>query len=228
MADVVALPMPRSAEESKILAQQALQGDMEAADKKTSFNLLVMGNAKLDWATISAENGSFVGAYNLATTLSDVRSLTDNPYGDYRFDREWFWLKRSADAGYKYAISDLKEAYPDPDKIRPEPEQEIQRWHLTGPTLPQFKRAAMRGSPNAAYRVYQHYSDPKKRLFWARIAAQNGHPQAPYAVGHLLLESPESDDRIRAEFWLKKAATAGDKEAAKLLQAGKEKNSPKP
>jgi hypothetical protein len=33
-----------------------------------------------------------------------------------------------------------------------------------------------------------------------------------------LLESPESNDRIRAQFWLKKAAAAGDKEAAKLLQ----------
>lgn len=219
MADVVALPQPRSEEENKILTQQALQGSPEAADHVAGWYLLLMGNGKLDWATVAAENGSPIGADNIASILSDGGLLLDsNPYGDYSRDRIWFWLHRAADHGDEYAIEHVKLEFPEPDKMRLEPEQEIQRWRLSEKTLPQFKRAAMRGSPDAAYRLYQYHADPKEHLFWARIGAQNGHPQAPIALSRLLLKSRESNDHIRAEFWLKKAIAGGNKEAAKLLQ----------
>ena len=222
MAGVLALPQPQSEEESKILKEQALQGSPDAADHVVGWYLLLMGNGKLYWATIAAENGSRTGAYNMASILSDRGSLDSDPYGDNGRDRIWFWLKKAADHGSEYALEWVKREFPETDKVRPAPEQEIQRWRLSEQTLPKFKQVAMRGSPNAAYKLYEHYtsphSEPKERLFWATIAAQNGHPKAPYVLGKLMLKSDQPSDQERAIFWLKKAAAAGDKDAIRLLQ----------
>jgi TPR repeat protein len=222
MAGVLALPQFESKEERIKLERQALQGSREAADKIVKNLLLSSSRSKLYWATIAAENESRNGAYNLGSTIADVGTKDAESYGDFKRDREWYWFNKTAAEGDAEAAYVLKLKFPQPNGMKPEPENEIKQWVLSIKTLPAFKRAAMRGSSEAAFQVYKHYSEvsPKSKelLFWAAIAAQNGHPDAPYILGKLLLKTGKADDRIRAGFWLRKAAAAGDKNASTLLK----------
>ena len=222
MTDLLALPQFKSKEEQQLLERQALQGSPEIADKIVSIFGLVESNDVYNWAVIAAENGSSKGAYNLANIVSDPTRLTYEPYGKFMRDRQWYWLKKSADQGYVHAINELEAEFPDKEKVYLESEAEIKQWKLSQKSLPKFKRAAMRGSPKAAYRLYQHYSsfasEQEEGMLWAVIAAQNGHPKAPLVVGKLMLRSNNQHERMRSQFWLRKATTAGDKEAAKLLE----------
>jgi TPR repeat protein len=222
IADILALPQPKSQKEYDALKQQALRGSPEAADKMVSFFALVVSSKEgFYWALIAAENGSRIGAYNVASFLSDTDLMDHEPYGAYQRDRIWFWLKRAEGVANADAVNALKQEFPCPERMRPESEKEIRRWNLSRKTLPKFKRAAMLGSPGAAYRLYQYYSSSDKKqkgvLFWATIAAQNDHPEAPFIVGSLMLESSDRKDKERAIFWLSKAARTGNKEAGKML-----------
>jgi TPR repeat protein len=222
LGDTLAFPHYDSQEEKDTLEQEALTGSISAADKVTSRYLLTMGNDKLFWATIAAENGSLLGAYNITSILSDLRFLTNNPYGNFVRDRQWFWLKKSSDGGYIYAIKQIKKDFPDKVQKSAASDNEIKQWRLSSRTIEKFKRAAMRGSPNAAYRLYQYYnlpvSDLKEGMFWAIIAAQNEHPKASLVVGKLMLKSNNQRERSRAQFWLRKSAALGDEETTKLLE----------
>lgn len=219
MTDELALPQFKSIKEQQILEHQALQGSPVAADKIVGVLGLFPNSDAFYWANIAVENSSRNGASNMASFLADVGMNGVETYGIYRLDREYFWLKKAGNANAEFV---MKEEFPQPEKMQLAPEQEIKQWKLSNKTLSKFKRAAMLGSPQAAYRMYQHYSsltsEPKEGLFWAIIAAQNGHPNAPLAVGKLMLKSSNQRDHVRAQFWLRKAAATGDNEAAKLLE----------
>jgi len=223
MAGVLALPQFKSSEERQKLEYQALQGSPDAAEKIVGILALFPSSDRLYWATIAAENSSYKGAYNLAVFLVDPGTDGVEPYEGYAKDREWYWLIKAANSGHELAIYTLKTDFPQSKKLHLEPDKEVKQWVLSNKTLPKYKRAAMRGSPEAAYRLCQHYSfspasELKEGLFWATIAAQNSHPKAPYIVGKLLLKTGKPNDHERALFWLRKAATTGDKDAIKLLE----------
>ncbi len=221
MAVILAYPHPESEKEYATLERQALQGSLKAAEKMFHFFALAESEDGFFWSIIAAENGSIIGAYNAAVFLSEASWLDYDPYENYRLERKWFWLKRAAKGGNLDAKNELKTDFPETERMRLSPETEVRRWIMSRKTLSKFKRAAMLGSPEAAYRLYQHYSSHEKKqkqgLFWATIAAQNGHPEAPFIVGSLMLKSSDRENQERAIFWLRKAANAGNKEASKML-----------
>ena len=88
-------------------------------------------------------------------------------------------------------------------------ESEVRNWRVNDATQLQFRRAAMRGSGEAAFRLYEHYKAlgalRQGMSVLATIAAQNGHKSAFRVVGEFMLLG-DQNDRQRALFWLKKAA----------------------
>ena len=93
---------------------------------------------------------------------------------------------------------------------------------------------ALRGSRDAAFRLYQHHEfvklDYKAALYWVSIAAENGHPIGQYAFGFMLSDHARAEvlgrgtaeervrDRERAVFWLKRSAENGNERALELLE----------
>jgi TPR repeat protein len=81
---------------------------------------------------------------------------------------------------------------------------------------------ALRGSAEAASRLSDHYGfvrfDHAEDMYWAQIAAENGGTINEYNYGLMLKEDDDPKMRLRARFWLERAARAGDKEAAELLR----------
>ena len=212
---VLALPQFESREGQARLEQNALQGSPEASDKIVHVLALFPGSDKFYWATIAAENNSNNGAVNMANFLSDPGTNGVELYGDYKRDRQHFWLKIAAKNNDTDAQKLLQKYFSDVSKMRIEPEKEISTWVVTKKTLPKFKRAAMLGSSEAAYKLYEHFrfSNPRQKesFFWATVAAQNGHPKAPSVVGKIMLKSENPLDRERAQFWLGKASASGQR-----------------
>lgn len=100
---------------------------------------------------------------------------------------------------------------------------------LTEHQIKLLEDMALRGSPGAAFRLflcyekYEYKKDHSKSLYWVRIAAQNGHPQGEYNYGLKLKDDPDPKNRLRAGFWLQRAAKQGVKEAEALLKEISEK-----
>lgn len=100
--------------------------------------------------------------------------------------------------------------------------------------LPQLQHDALRGSPDAAHRLFLFFEavkiDLPEAMYWASIAAENGHPGGQYTYGYLLLHEPhlaaihitspehKARARERAIFWLEKAAAQGIELAEKVLR----------
>jgi TPR repeat protein len=212
---VLGLPQFESEKERLSLEQQALQGSPEAADSIVGKLCLFPNSSAFYWANIAAENGSRNGAANMASLVDDPGMKGTDVYGAYRTNRRYFWsVKAFKDKDYLEGEGRyLKKEFPDPQKMLPPPEKNIKEWKLSGKTLKKFKLAAMRGSPEAAFRLYKYFSAPdselKDGLFWAIISAQNGHPGAPAVIGKLMLKGGSPQDRERAKFWLRKASTIG-------------------
>lgn len=64
--------------------------------------------------------------------------------------------------------------------------------------------------------------DSKQELYWARIAAENGDDSGfMYGYAVLLNSRPgvDSNERARVQFWLRKAASLGSKEAQQALKS---------
>ena len=77
---------------------------------------------------------------------------------------------------------------------------------------------ALRGDADSATRVAQHFNtdaarDRVQEHFWWTIAAENGSASAQYNLWFVGHDSLDPDDRVRALFWLERAATAGSAEA---------------
>jgi TPR repeat protein len=185
---VLAIPQFESMKEQKEFEHQALQGSPEAADKIVGVWGLFPSSDAFYWANIAAENNSRNGATNMSSFLSDTTTNGVEVYGDYRRDRQFYWTQKAAKNKEFSEIEKeyFKKEFPNSKEMQPPPEKAIRDWKLSQKTLPSFKRAAMRGSPEAAFRLYEHFSSPdselKEGLFWAIIAAQNGHQGAPCAI----------------------------------------------
>lgn len=75
------------------VVRQALDGSAEAALRlESQYSLTARYAEAIFWATIAAENGSQIGAYNLAFTLAY------SPHADQR-RRARYWLKKLIAAG---------------------------------------------------------------------------------------------------------------------------------
>jgi TPR repeat protein len=85
------------------LAVEAMRGSSEAASKISIFYGFVLLNPieERRWALIAAENGDPVAQYNVYEDFVNNDTALDR-------ERALFWLKKSANAGYKDAQEKLK------------------------------------------------------------------------------------------------------------------------
>ena len=84
------------------------------------------------------------------------------------------------------------------------------------------KGKALKGDAEAAFQVYQHYSDGKFDSIaacpWIQIAANKGHVTAQYNLGYLYMHWDIIENKQLARFWLKEAEKNGLSEATELLK----------
>jgi TPR repeat protein len=83
------------------------------------------------------------------------------------------------------------------------------------------EREALLGDAKAAYRLLGDSAtagNAEDTAFWLEVAAENGHPIAQYNLGAKLLGSADPRLQVRAEYWLSRAAKAGDRAAEQLLR----------
>lgn len=92
-------------------------------------------------------------------------------------------------------------------------------------TVSQLSLMAHAGDIKAARELADIYSvygavDEEKWLYWETIGAENGSVVAQYNLASLLLNEMSNkvpDSKVRAMFWLRKAAAKGDEDAKGLL-----------
>ena len=92
-----------SQQQRQTLAVEAMRGSAEAATKISLFYGFVLLNPieERRWALIAAENGDPVAQYNVYEDFMNNDTDLDR-------ERALFWLKKSADAGYKDAQEKLR------------------------------------------------------------------------------------------------------------------------
>lgn len=76
----------------------------------------------------------------------------------------------------------------------------------------EVERQALAGSSEAAFRLARQYESTARyveAIFWGSIAAENGSQVGAYNLGYTLAGSPDPKQRIRARFWLRRAAEGG-------------------
>ncbi len=85
------------------LSVEAMRGSSQAASKISVFYGFVLLNPMEErrWALIAAENGDPVAQYNVYEDFVDNDTVLDR-------ERALFWLRKSANAGYKDAQEKLK------------------------------------------------------------------------------------------------------------------------
>jgi TPR repeat protein len=77
-------------------------------------------------------------------------------------------------------------------------------------------KEALRGSPDAAARLYVYFSSigrSSEAIRWAQIAAENGHPYGASYLGSLLSREDDINSLIRSCFWLKRAKKSASSES---------------
>jgi TPR repeat protein len=55
-------------------------------------------------------------------------------------------------------------------------------------------------------------------IFWATIAAENGHQGGMFNLGYQLSQSRDPKQRLRARFWLNKLVLSGNKDMRERAQ----------
>jgi TPR repeat protein len=93
--------------------------------------------------------------------------------------------------------------------------------NLSSTEIASLQTAALSGSGKAANRLGIYYgcykNDEDGYLYWATISAEDGDPTGYYTLGLLLSEKRKDPDaQLRARYWLQRAETSGNKEAADL------------
>ena len=87
--------------------------------------------------------------------------------------------------------------------------------------LEALRQKALSGDPQAALRLELYYAmwahDSLDEFRWASIGAENGNAVSEYNFGFLLWRKQTVADKIRAMYWMAKAADAGDARAAANL-----------
>jgi TPR repeat protein len=199
------------------LFHEAVQGSAEAAQHLTSHFKYGQSTETeetralaLHWCAVGAENGDGSNQWNVSSQWNFGYMLTRNNKTD---TRGIFWIKMAARNGEQYAKNELgrlgisTDEGPPPDVQfvfdgREVPESEIER----------CKEGALQGSQKAALVLAEHYraiNDGEAAEYWYRIGAQNGSVECQFTYGQLLAGKPETLDRERGEFWLKKAKQSG-------------------
>lgn len=110
----------------------------------------------------------------------------------------------------------------DTDKSKGKPVIMMGSDALSDTEISQLERQALKGSAETAFRLYKYYEHShinfSESLYWARIAAENGHPNGQYALGFRLRNDPDPRNRQRARFWLERSAANGVSLAVELLK----------
>ncbi len=138
----------------------------------------------------------------------------------------------------KEGEEELKKAQQEIKKDREEMEKAIEEakkirvkgsHYLREDEVKRLQEQALKGSPDAAYRLWGYYEftnkrDLEKRDFWEVIAAENGDAFSQYNYGVRLSMNKDPINKIRARFWWKKAAAKGRNWSKKFLEWAKESN----
>ena len=81
---------------------------------------------------------------------------------------------------------------------------------------------ALDGSIDAATKLAKYYSmvtlQYDEAKFWYQIGAENGSAEAMYGFWSMAYAGNDSNERRRGLFWLRKAASLGDKQAVEALK----------
>ena len=108
------------------------------------------------------------------------------------------------------------------------------RYQIPPDQVAKVEREALLGDAKAAHRLFGRAAlsgapvDSKETTFWLTVAAENGHPVAQYNLGAMLLGRADRREQVRAEYWLARAAKAGDESAARLLKRLRKGELPRP
>lgn len=89
-------------------------------------------------------------------------------------------------------------------------------------SVDELQKRALAGDPLAAAALQLEFAkkNSDRELYWTRIAAENGHAVSQYnlAYEYWANGAGSEQDKIRAKFWLRKAADGGDPLAAATLE----------
>jgi TPR repeat protein len=80
---------------------------------------------------------------------------------------------------------------------------------------------ALAGSGEAAHRLATQFvmtGRISEAIFWATIAAENGHQGGMFNLGYQLSQSRDPKQRVRARFWLNKLVLSGNKDMRERAQ----------
>jgi len=93
---------------------------------------------------------------------------------------------------------------------------------LSSKDLDKLVPAALGGDGDAALRLGSYYAivkrDKKAQMYWYQVSAEDNDPNGWYDYGVLLSQSEDPKDKLRAHYWIDKAASAGIKEAKEFFQ----------
>ena len=62
------------------------------------------------------------------------------------------------------------------------------------------------------------HGNRKEAEYWAVISAENGDVSGQYLAGFILKDAPDTRDRRRARYWLRRAAEQGNDHARSALR----------
>lgn len=173
-----------------------------------------------EWLVIGAENEGFSGGLGDELIHGSLCAYRRNPV------RGWFWYERYLRESGDEQAAELLKSMLSPAEIsryqadRDKPLIIPQTIFLSD--LKVLQERAWLGSAEAALKLYDFHTEYRsqfdERLYWARIAAQNGSTQAQLLTAKLLLSIGDEEGRIRAWFWLNRAAKGGSRDAESLLK----------
>jgi TPR repeat protein len=93
---------------------------------------------------------------------------------------------------------------------------------ITDDEWPKLVNEALSGSGPAAMRLLNYNrivtTAPEKAAYWAKVAAENGHPSGYWEYALVLLKSSDQQDNLRALYWLGKARDSGQEPIAKFAR----------
>lgn len=202
-----------SSKQLKKLEKQALEGDLEASWRVWeyyAFSALDYDNISI-WEKILCENECLhnsYGTYNYASMLLTQKTEEAK--------RGWYWIYRCRKAGF--VLDEYVDTlYEELDSQVQSNSPEISMDMFIKMTQPELKRVAYFGNGEAAFYLYNeklktqddkdtsslldpHYDSP---VYWLRIGAQNGSEKCKKQYIHLLKNSSNKYDAIRATFWEK-------------------------
>lgn len=168
------------------------------------------------WTVIAAENGEPGAQYNAYVDFMNFDSSTNQI-------RALFWLRKSAAAGDKMARDELTRIGNEASGTQSGPLRLDPAFNLTPAQSQSLAVEALNGSGEAAAQLYSFYRTvfpkPTEARRWLVIGAENGDVEAQYKLYRELIASADKLERLRAGFWLTRAAIGGHTDAQVLARA---------